>query len=200
METTRDRILEAALSLFSEHGYRGATTAEIARQASVAEGTIYRYFRDKKDLFLACVEPVIQEALRRESALPNEGTARERLRRRIKERVRVIRENLPVLNILFSEGRHHPEIANILLEQIAASVSPDQKAAFEGSAEAVGFRPHPHALLQTVGLTAAVWSLVSIGPHMHPAFASWLAPDWYDRLDDDIADFFADAILAPEQP
>ena len=200
METTRDRILEAALSLFSEHGYRGATTAEIARQAGVAEGTIYRYFKDKKELFLACVEPVIQEALRRERSLPAEGSVRERMRRRIKERVRVIRENLPVFNILFTEGRYHPEIVDILLEQIAASIPPEERTALAGSLADGVFRRTPHALLISVGLTAAIWSLVSVGPGIHPSFADWLAPDWYSRLDDDIADFFADAILAPERP
>lgn len=200
MESTRDRILETALRLISEHGYRGATTAEIARQAGVAEGTIYRYFKDKKELFLACVDPVIQEAIRRETALPNEGTPREILRRRIIERVRVIQENLPVFHILFTESRFHPEIANILLEQVAASVSEEEKAACLRAVEAGSFRRPPHPLIMTVGMTAAIWAMVAVGPASDLLFADWPNQAPYAQLEEQIADFFTDALIAPEKP
>ncbi|MFO7596401.1 MAG: TetR/AcrR family transcriptional regulator [Desulfocurvibacter africanus] len=52
----RERILDAALRLFSEKGYYGTNTKEIAKQAGVATGTLYRYFRDKKAvLFGVCM-------------------------------------------------------------------------------------------------------------------------------------------------
>lgn len=200
METTRDRVLEAALRLFSENGYRGATTAEIARQASVAEGTIYRYFKDKKDLFLACVEPVIQEAIRRENALPREGSSREILRRRIIERVRVIQENLPVFHILFTESRYHPEIASILLEQVSASVSDEETAAMGRALEAGSFRRPPHPLIMSVGLTAAIWAMVAVGPASDQLFTNWPTRSAYSRLEEDVADFFADALMADANP
>lgn len=200
MESTRDRILDTALRLISELGYRGATTAQIARQAGVAEGTIYRYFRDKKELFLACVEPVIQEAIRRETSLPQEGTPRETLRRRIIERVRVIRENLPVFHILFTESRFHPEISEILLGQVAASVSPEEKEAIRRAMESGSFRRPPHPLMLTVGLTAAIWAMVAVGPASDLLFADWPAKASYDRLEEDVADFFADALIGPDTP
>ncbi len=51
MESTRDRILRASLKLFSEKGYLGATTRAIAREADVAELTLFRYFSSKEKLF-----------------------------------------------------------------------------------------------------------------------------------------------------
>lgn len=48
---TRDRILKAALELFSKKGYLGATTREIASKAKVAELTLFRYFNSKEKLF-----------------------------------------------------------------------------------------------------------------------------------------------------
>lgn len=51
MEPTKDRILQAALKLFSEKGYLGATTRAIAREAGVAELTLFRYFSTKEKLF-----------------------------------------------------------------------------------------------------------------------------------------------------
>ncbi|MFZ5815949.1 MAG: TetR/AcrR family transcriptional regulator [Bacillota bacterium] len=196
MENTRDRVLEAALRLFSENGYRGATTAEIARQAGVAEGTIYRYFRDKKELFLACVEPVIQEAIRRENTLPREGSPREILRRRIIERVRVIRENLPVFHILFTESRFHPEIASILLQQVSTSISAQEKEAIQRAVESGAFRRPPNPLIMSVGLTSAIWAMVAVGPAADHLFADWPYRPSYARLEEDVADFFADALMA----
>jgi AcrR family transcriptional regulator len=46
-------LLEAAVVVFSEKGYARATTKEIAANAGVAEGTIYRHFSDKLELFRA---------------------------------------------------------------------------------------------------------------------------------------------------
>lgn len=48
---TKERILEAGLKTFSEKGYLGATTREIARKAGVAELTLFRHFSSKERLF-----------------------------------------------------------------------------------------------------------------------------------------------------
>ena len=52
-------IFEAALDVFSERGFARTATSEIARRAGVAEGTIFRTWRTKKDLLVALVTPVI---------------------------------------------------------------------------------------------------------------------------------------------
>ncbi len=49
--STRDKILETALRLFSKEGYLGATTREIAREAGIAEVTLFRHFPSKEKLF-----------------------------------------------------------------------------------------------------------------------------------------------------
>lgn len=58
-ETTRLRrqqILDAAIEVFSRKGFAMATTAEIAREAEIAEGTIYNYFPSKRELFIAVIK------------------------------------------------------------------------------------------------------------------------------------------------
>src|SRR5262245_12851899 len=47
---TRERLVRAALELFTTQGYYGSTTPEIAARAGVAEGTIYRHFTSKQHL------------------------------------------------------------------------------------------------------------------------------------------------------
>lgn len=51
-EEKKERILDAALGLFSKKGFHGTNTKEIAAAAEVATGTLYRYFRDKKAVFM----------------------------------------------------------------------------------------------------------------------------------------------------
>jgi AcrR family transcriptional regulator len=50
---TRQRLLRAALELFTTMGFPATTTPEIAARAGVAEGTIYRHFSGKEDLLIA---------------------------------------------------------------------------------------------------------------------------------------------------
>lgn len=53
---TEVRILEAAAQLFARHGFKAATTREIAQLAGLNEVTLFRYFLHKPDLFWAAVE------------------------------------------------------------------------------------------------------------------------------------------------
>ncbi|HVX88836.1 MAG TPA: TetR/AcrR family transcriptional regulator [Gemmatimonadales bacterium] len=50
-EATRARLLRSALDLFTTAGFRATTTTAIAEGAAVAEGTIYRHFSGKEELF-----------------------------------------------------------------------------------------------------------------------------------------------------
>lgn len=54
-EVRRETVLEAAIRVFARQSYRGAGTAEIAREAGIAEPTIYRYFDSKRELYLAAL-------------------------------------------------------------------------------------------------------------------------------------------------
>jgi AcrR family transcriptional regulator len=51
IHSTREKILETSLRLFSTKGYLGATTREIANEAGIAEVTLFRYFPSKEKLF-----------------------------------------------------------------------------------------------------------------------------------------------------
>jgi AcrR family transcriptional regulator len=50
---TRQRLLRAALELFTTNGFLATTTPEIAARAGVAEGTIYRHFSGKEELLVS---------------------------------------------------------------------------------------------------------------------------------------------------
>lgn len=55
-EVRREAVIDAAVRVFARMPYRSAGTAEIAREAGIAEPTIYRHFGSKRELYLAALE------------------------------------------------------------------------------------------------------------------------------------------------
>ncbi|MEL7333680.1 MAG: helix-turn-helix domain-containing protein, partial [Cyanobacteria bacterium J06560_2] len=51
-EETQERILKAAQKLFARRGYGGTTTRDLAQEAGVAEGTLFRHFENKKAILI----------------------------------------------------------------------------------------------------------------------------------------------------
>jgi AcrR family transcriptional regulator len=62
-ETTRSRIVAAALALFQMKGFDATTTKAIARKARVAEGTVFNYFPTKEDIALHFLEQEVEHAM-----------------------------------------------------------------------------------------------------------------------------------------
>lgn len=52
----RQAIIEAAVKLFSERGFRGVTTREMASEVGVTEPVLYQHFPSKRDLYRAIIE------------------------------------------------------------------------------------------------------------------------------------------------
>ncbi len=59
----RDRILRAAIKVFAKNGFYATRVSEIAKAASVADGTIYLYFKNKDDVLVSIFEDGIKKLL-----------------------------------------------------------------------------------------------------------------------------------------
>ena len=55
-EQRRGEIIEIAFRHFAEGGYNGTSTEAIAREAGISQPYLFRLFRTKRELFLACVD------------------------------------------------------------------------------------------------------------------------------------------------
>ena len=60
-DETSARIIEAALTLFGEQGYEGASTREIAELAGVNAPALNYYFKSKEGLYNACIEDMVEQ-------------------------------------------------------------------------------------------------------------------------------------------
>jgi len=59
----RERIIRAAIRIFSQKGFFNSKISEIARLAGVADGTIYLYFKNKDDLLISLFEEKMGEVV-----------------------------------------------------------------------------------------------------------------------------------------
>jgi AcrR family transcriptional regulator len=55
-EERREEIIAIAIEQFAENGYKGTSTEAIAREAGISQPYLFRLFKTKRDLFLACFE------------------------------------------------------------------------------------------------------------------------------------------------
>ena len=75
------RILNAAVRVFAENGFHQATISQIAREAGVADGTIYLYFKNKKDILSHFFNHTTREVFDRfRDAVDREDGAENKLR------------------------------------------------------------------------------------------------------------------------
>jgi len=102
----RDRILRAAVKIFSRKGFFNAKVSEIARAAEVADGTIYLYFRNKDDLLISLFEEKMGEVVadvRRRTAAG--GNALEKLRIFIENHMDLLEREAGLVEVLQVELR-----------------------------------------------------------------------------------------------
>jgi len=59
----RRQLLEVAADRFARLGYRGTTTADLAKAAGITEPILYRHFKNKLDLFVTLVDEVGREVI-----------------------------------------------------------------------------------------------------------------------------------------
>lgn len=102
----RQEMLAAALELFSEKGYHNVSMQEIAEKAEFAIGTLYKFFKNKEELYQALVleqSDRFHDALVREIEAP--GDEIEKLRNYVRTKGDVFRGNLPFIRLYLAESR-----------------------------------------------------------------------------------------------
>ncbi|PXF53173.1 MAG: TetR/AcrR family transcriptional regulator [Deltaproteobacteria bacterium] len=102
----RRDMLAVALELFSEKGYHNVSMHEIAEKAEFAIGTLYKFFKNKEDLYKSLI---VEQADRFHEALTKAigetDDEIEKLRNYVKTKGAVFMENVPVIRLYFAETR-----------------------------------------------------------------------------------------------
>jgi AcrR family transcriptional regulator len=107
-KTTEQKFLEAALKIFAEKGYKGTTTAAIAKEAGFNEKTLFRNFKTKKNLYdLVLIrngEKFIQEFMESVNEDIKFESAADFLENFIKDLDKVMFDNFEFFNLSINES------------------------------------------------------------------------------------------------
>jgi TetR/AcrR family fatty acid metabolism transcriptional regulator len=162
----RERILDAAERVFAQHGFFAARVSEIAKEAGVADGTIYLYFKSKDDLLISLFESRMDRFNHElAEAIPAGARPTEKLLALIRTYLTLVREQPMVAEVLTIELRQSSkfmkEASNpkfgTLLRTIAGLVAEGQAAG-----ELSDFIPAPIAARMVFGILdelALAWLL-----------------------------------------
>jgi len=163
---TRDRIERAALRVFARSGYAGSSVRDVAREAGMAQGLLYNYFRSKHDLLDAILRRAIAEVARSFDAAGDEGPPHEQLERLIRTSFRLVREQLEFWQLLYGI-RQQPDVVGAVQAELAAFTDHVQRT-LQGHLSAIG---HPEPALRARLLFAAIDGVAqhyALAPHDYP--------------------------------
>ena len=126
MPEKEKKILEAAIAVISEKGFSASSTSEIARLAGVAEGTIFRYFKTKKDILRGILillvniigAPLILDSFKKILFNEEQKDLRSIIKALLQDRFALMEEIYPMLRIVATEAMYHEDIRKILYEKI----------------------------------------------------------------------------------
>lgn len=147
----RATILEAALNVFSAHGFRGATVDQIAAEAGLSKPNLLYYFPSKEAIHTALLSGLLDTWLAPLHDLNEDGEPMEEILSYIRRKLQMSRE-LPRESRLFANElvQGAPRIQDALSNDLKALV--DQKAAVLTKWMDQGkiARVHPHHLIFSI--------------------------------------------------
>lgn len=116
-EQTRIRLLEAAVDVISEKGYEKATMRKIAKQADVADATIYNYFATKDKLLYGYCEYVQQQVMAELKGIDDfhEYSLQEQLHQLVETELRLWLPAREFLQVVFAQTYAAPSVGHELL-------------------------------------------------------------------------------------
>ena len=114
----QDQILEAALLVFSRRGFDRATVPDVAREAGIAVGTIYNYYKSKRELLVAITNKYIIEPFTEIIKQPHAAGDAAYMAAIMENRLNLGLENVGKFLPLLSEVQRDTELRRSYAEQV----------------------------------------------------------------------------------
>jgi AcrR family transcriptional regulator len=120
------KILNSAIKIFNEKGFSAATTNEIAKNAGIAEGTIFRYYKTKKDILRGIIvqlinimsDKVVLGSVQRIMENSQSKELRVVLKDILIDRLNLVMKFFPMFRIVVSEALFHEDIREALYKNV----------------------------------------------------------------------------------
>lgn len=126
-----EKILQSAIQIFSEKGFSAATTSEIAKNAGVAEGTIFRYFKTKKDILRGILiqtinlfsGKIVMDGIEKIFNASEDKDLRSIVKELIYDRLKLADSVFPMARIIITEAIYHEDVREAIYQNIIAKAA-----------------------------------------------------------------------------
>lgn len=193
-ESTRSRILGAAMRLFARKGYDGTTTRDLAAAAGVAEGTLFRHFANKKAILVEVATSgwveILTDLLTELSEMGSYKAVAQVMRRRMLR----MHENHDLMRVCFMEAQFHPDLQERIQTEVIEKMTDVAEAFFQTAMERGIYRPMDTKIVARVflGMFAVA------GFSQQTMVESQSSPQSLQAMAEGIADIFLNGVLVKE--
>lgn len=193
-EQTRTRILRSALRLFARQGYDGTTTKDLAADAGVAEGTLFRHFPNKKAILIEVATQgwveILTDLLTELSEMGSYNAVAQVLQRRMLH----LHKNADMLRVCFMEAQFHPDLRDRIQTEVIVKMTDVAEAFFQTAMDkGIYRRTNPRVVAQVfLGMfTVAGFSQNTI-------MEEGSSPTEMLEMAEGLADIFLNGVLAKD--
>ncbi len=191
---TRTRILSAALRLFASQGFDGTTTRDLAQAASVAEGTLFRHFPNKKAILIEVATngwvEILTDLLTELSEMGSYKAIAQVMRRRMWN----MHKNVDLMRVCFIEAQFHPDLRDRIQLEVIDKMSDVAEAFFQSAMDKGIYRQTNAKLVAKVFLGMFAIAGFSNNTLMEPD----ASPQEMQQMAEGLADIFLNGVLVKE--
>ncbi|NJM47254.1 MAG: TetR/AcrR family transcriptional regulator [Alkalinema sp. RU_4_3] len=190
---TRSRILKSAMRLFAKKGFDGTTTKELAEDAGVAEGTLFRHFANKKAILIEVATQgwidLLTDLLTEFSEMGSYKAVAEVM----KHRMMHMRENVDLLRVCFIEVQFHEDLRDRIQQEVIEKMTDVAEAFFQTAMDQGIYRQMDPRLVARVFLGMFTIASFSQNTIADPD----ASPEDLKAMAEGLADIFLNGVLAP---
>ena len=123
MPTGNRKVIIAAVKLFSDQGFNGTSTAQISELSGMSEATIFKYFKTKRGLLEAIINPLMDDLIPSygqefiQKRVPQNQDFEQTIQFIVNDRLTFIYDNRLILQILMSEALVNDDLLNRLRQK-----------------------------------------------------------------------------------
>lgn len=180
------RILEAAATVFARKGFHQATIREIAELANVADGTIYNYYANKRDLLMSMSRHVVADSASDALKKFQVEDDHDFLAAILGERFGFLERNADFVQAMFSEVWANGEFREQYFGEVIMPLLQLMEGYLQARIEAGTIRPvNTSVVVQAMAGSFIIFLLLS-----QPGCGGWRVELSADQVVEDLVDFF----------
>ena len=188
---TRSNILRSAQHLFARQGFDGTTTKDLAEAAGIAEGTLFRYFSNKKSILVEVATQgwlkILTDLLTELSEMPSYKAVAQMMRRRMSN----LHENIDIMKVCFMETQFHPELRDRVQAEVIDKMNDIAEVYFTEAIQKGVYRSN----LSPKVIARVFVGMFAVAGFSNETMSNGGGPQELQEMAEGIADIFLNGVL-----